>query len=57
MLITVEDNGVGFDKNQITEGIGLKNIKERIKAIDALISIDSEISKGVKTSIKINRSL
>lgn len=57
LLITVEDNGVGFDKNQITEGIGLKNIKERIKAIDALISIDSEISKGVKTSIKINRSL
>ncbi len=51
----VEDNGIGFDKNQITEGIGLKNINERIKTIDALISIESEIGRGVKTSIKINR--
>lgn len=49
----VEDNGIGFDKNQITEGIGLKNINERVKTIDALISIESEIGRGVKTSIKI----
>lgn len=53
----VEDNGIGFDKNQITEGIGLKNINERIKTIDALISIESEIGRGVKTSIKIKRGL
>ena len=55
LLITVEDNGIGFDKNHTSEGIGLKNINERIKTIDALISIESEIGKGVKTSIKIKR--
>lgn len=54
-LAIVEDDGIGFDKNQITEGIGLKNINERIKTIDAQISIESEIGRGVKTSIKINR--
>lgn len=57
LLAIVEDNGIGFDKNQITEGIGLKNINERIKTIDALISIESEIGKGVRTSIKIKRGL
>lgn len=55
LLAIVEDDGIGFDKNQITEGIGLKNINERIKTIDAQISIESEIGRGVKTSIKINR--
>lgn len=57
LLAIVEDDGIGFDKNQINEGIGLKNINERIKTIDALISIESEIGRGVKTSIKIKRGL
>jgi signal transduction histidine kinase len=55
LLVTVEDDGIGFDKNHITVGIGLKNINERIKTIDAQISIETAVGKGVRVSIKIKR--
>ncbi|WP_297868815.1 tetratricopeptide repeat-containing sensor histidine kinase [uncultured Flavobacterium sp.] len=57
LLITVEDDGIGFDKNHTTDGIGLKNINERIKTIDAQISIETAVGKGVRVSIKIKRDL
>lgn len=57
LLVTVEDDGIGFDKNHTTDGIGLKNINERIKTIDAQISIETAVVKGVRVSIKIKRDL
>ncbi|WP_345371101.1 sensor histidine kinase [Algivirga pacifica] len=45
-----EDDGVGFDTSQTTEGIGLKNIHYRVKALGATILIDS--GKG-GTSISV----
>lgn len=57
LLVTVEDDGIGFDKNHTTDGIGLKNINERIKTIDAQISIETAVGKGVRVSIKIKRDL
>ena len=57
LIVTVEDDGIGFDKNHTTDGIGLKNINERIKTIDAQISIETAVGKGVRVSIKIKRDL
>lgn len=57
LIVTVEDDGIGFDKNHTTDGIGLKNINERIKTIDAQISIETAVGKGVRVSIKIKRGL
>jgi signal transduction histidine kinase/ligand-binding sensor domain-containing protein len=51
--ITVEDDGIGFDKNNISErkGIGLKNIKERLMILKGEIDIMSEKNNGTSVFI------
>ena len=44
--IIVEDNGIGFDTNKQSEGIGLKNIRERIKDLNSYLTIDSSPGRG-----------
>ena len=55
IIITIEDNGVGFDPSKIKENsIGLKNANERLKLVlDAETTIESEIGKGTKINIRI----
>lgn len=55
--ISVKDDGIGFNPILITEGIGLKNIKERAKSIDSDIEIISNINEGtqIKLKVKIGR--
>ncbi|BAV08635.1 sensory box histidine kinase [Filimonas lacunae] len=55
LSITVEDNGVGMDVHTTTQGIGIKSIYDRVKAINGNITIESGYSKG--TSIYINLDL
>ncbi|CAL2077432.1 sensor histidine kinase [Tenacibaculum sp. 190524A02b] len=51
--IKAKDNGVGFDVNKVSlNGIGLKNIKARIKLIKAEAELKSEEKKG--TTLTIN---
>jgi signal transduction histidine kinase len=51
--ITVEDNGVGFDMDKVVlkDGIGLKNITERLKILRGKMDIKSEIEKGTSVFI------
>ncbi|SHI37339.1 tetratricopeptide repeat-containing sensor histidine kinase [Flavobacterium terrae] len=44
--IIVEDNGIGFDTTKQFEGIGLKNIRERIKDLNSYLTIDSSPGRG-----------
>jgi signal transduction histidine kinase len=48
----IEDDGVGFTKENKT-GIGLKNITERVVALNGTIQIDSKIKMGTTISIEI----
>jgi len=50
--IIVEDNGVGFDKQQIKKGIGLENIEKRLLSLNGNIEIDAV--KGRGTCIILN---
>ncbi len=50
--ITIEDNGVGFDVENINKSSGLVNMQSRAKMIGAVYSLDSNLEKG--TSLKIN---
>jgi len=45
VCIIIEDNGSGFSENRL-QGIGLKNIKERLQTFDAEMEIDSYPGKG-----------
>ncbi|PBJ06665.1 sensor histidine kinase [Flavobacterium sp. ACN6] len=54
-FITVEDNGVGFNVKHAEkrEGMGLRNIKNRVAFLNGKLEIDSVINKGTSTYIEL----
>lgn len=51
--MTLKDNGTGFDSAIAGNGIGLKNIKSRIKKLNGSMKIKSTLGKGTKIIILI----
>lgn len=49
----IEDDGKGFDKNSVSKGIGLKNIEDRVKALNGEFDIDTAIGRGTNVNINI----
>lgn len=48
LVIELNDDGTGFDKDIIKKGNGLKNIKDRAKQVNGEISIISKVDEGTK---------
>jgi|SRR5690554_940804 len=53
LSISVEDNGVGMEKNLVNNSIGLGSLKKRIELIKGTLEIDSSPSRGTTTFINI----
>lgn len=53
LVVEVHDDGIGFDVNSLSKGIGLKNIRERAKSIDSEIEIKSIINEGTTIKLKV----
>lgn len=54
LAITIEDNGKGFDPEQLTaDGIGLKNLSSRIQLVGGTYEIRSAPGKGTSIYIEI----
>ena len=53
LFITVEDNGIGFNSNDVHKGLGLKNIRSRVDFLNANLEIDSG-EKGTSYHINID---
>jgi signal transduction histidine kinase len=54
--IMVEDNGTGFNPNQITKtkkGMGISSIDKRVEYLDGKLTIESENNKGTTVIIDI----
>ena len=51
LVVTITDNGIGFVVSDKTDGIGLKNIKERANAVKATLHIESNFQKGTTFEI------
>lgn len=51
-LIT-EDDGVGFDRTQITEGLGMSNIRNRAQKLGGTAEFDSVPGRGLAVVIEI----
>lgn len=51
--VTISDDGNGFDTRQKKDGIGIKNMKTRIKELSGTFDIESEIKKGTKVNLII----
>jgi signal transduction histidine kinase len=55
LLITITDDGIGFDVKKAAGGIGLKNLKKRAEALNGLFEIQSE--KGTGSCVKVQLSI
>ena len=53
LIVEVKDNGKGFDLKNLSSGIGINNIKERAKTINADLLIESDNSEGSRFHITI----
>jgi signal transduction histidine kinase len=53
LQLIFEDNGVGFDTDKTSEGIGLKNIQQRLQELNASMILDSALKRGTAVTIEI----
>lgn len=55
-LITVEDNGIGFKKEELESfsGLGFKNIKNRIDLLNGKLEIETSLNNGTIFNIELN---
>lgn len=53
VLITVSDNGKGFDKETAKEGVGLYNVKRRFALLGAEVNVETASDRGTQISIRI----
>ena len=52
LVLEIKDDGIGFDLNATKQGIGLQNIQERAKTINANLEIISEPNEGTTIKLK-----
>ena len=59
--VCVEDNGVGFDTNELLDErkhVGIRNIRERLKAmVNGSLEIESAVGTGTKVLITIPKEV
>jgi signal transduction histidine kinase len=53
--LTIEDNGIGFDLQEVKRGNGLDNMVRRAKELDTCLTIDAAKNKG--TRIILNKKI
>ena len=51
LVVLIQDNGIGFNAREINEGLGLQNIKYRMKITGIRGGITSEPGKGVSVKL------
>ena len=44
--LVINDNGVGFDAQQIKQGLGLNNIRNRLEVVNGNMQIESQPGEG-----------
>jgi PAS domain S-box-containing protein len=54
--LRIEDNGVGFDVENIKKGSGLKNIQNRVYLVDGSLNIESKPGRGCTIWIKFPKT-
>ncbi|NLR93040.1 sensor histidine kinase [Flammeovirga agarivorans] len=58
-MLTIEDNGVGFDVSKVMQenmGLGFKGMKNRLDAIDGFLEVESREGRGTTLLIEINKN-
>ena len=55
VILTVADNGTGFDSKHVAKGVGLDSMQERLIAVNGKVDVVSERSKGTRVIAKVRR--
>jgi PAS domain S-box-containing protein len=53
VIMSITDNGIGFDKNIVRQGIGLTNIKRRAELFSGELEIVTSPGNGCEVTVKI----
>jgi signal transduction histidine kinase len=53
LLLCIKDNGVGFDKNLKTKGIGFRNIETRLELVNGSMYLNSSPGKGCEMIVSV----
>ncbi len=53
LIMSFSDNGVGFDKSTINEGIGFANIKRRVELLAGKFNVNSSVGNGCIIKVTI----
>ncbi|MBM7570954.1 PAS domain-containing protein [Aquibacillus albus] len=51
--VVIEDKGIGFNKEQLSKGVGLVSMEERARSVDGTLQVDSIPGKGTTILLKI----
>ncbi len=53
LIMSIKDNGQGFDEQTIKAGNGLRNLRERAKEINGTLELRSAIGNGTEVHLKV----
>jgi signal transduction histidine kinase len=55
ILLSVTDDGKGFDPGLVADqsGLGLVGIRERVRLVDGIVSIDSRPGHGTQIDVRV----
>jgi len=53
VLVTIEDNGVGFEPGQARRGLGLIGIRERVAHLQGTVHVDAAPGRGTRLTIRL----
>ena len=56
VVLFIEDNGIGFDTTQITKGIGLDSMKERLATVNGKLEVSNLPSQGTRITAIVRMS-
>ncbi len=56
ILLTIEDNGQGFDMNTVKKGFGLNGIQNRLEPVNGLFEINSRPGNGTNIVVEIEKN-
>lgn len=57
LIVSIRDDGIGFDTAQRSEGLGLRNMRRRAELIHGHVQIDSQPGEGTRLTLTVPTNL
>ncbi len=53
LVMSIKDNGQGFDEHTIKSGNGLRNLRERAREINGIVTLKSVVGEGTEMELRL----